>query len=98
MLQPGSARRMDAEFKAAKTDGQDLHLPAALRPYQWEGVSFLARERCALLADEMGLGKTVQTAIALRLALKTVGCDRVLIVAPAALTLNWERELARWAP
>jgi SNF2 family DNA or RNA helicase len=34
----------------------------------------------------------------LRLALKEVGCDRVLIVAPAALTLNWERELARWAP
>ncbi len=89
---------MDAEFSAASTDGQDLHLPAALRPYQWEGVSFLARERCALLADEMGLGKTVQAAVALRLALAAVGCDRALIVAPTALTLNWERELARWAP
>ena len=89
---------MDAEFKSAPTDGQDLHLPAALRPYQWEGVSFLARERCALLADEMGLGKTVQATVALRLALKEVGCDRALIVAPTALTLNWERELARWAP
>jgi SNF2 family DNA or RNA helicase len=89
---------MDAEFKAAPTDGQDLHLPAALRPYQWEGVSFLARERCALLADEMGLGKTVQASVALRLALREVGCDRALIVAPTALTLNWERELARWAP
>jgi SNF2 family DNA or RNA helicase len=89
---------MEAEFKAGPTDGQDLHLPAALRPYQWEGVSFLARERCALLADEMGLGKTVQAAVALRLALMQAGCDRALIVAPTALTLNWERELARWAP
>jgi SNF2 family DNA or RNA helicase len=89
---------MDAEFKTAPADGQDLHLPAALRPYQWEGVSFLARERCALLADEMGLGKTVQACVALRLALATPGCDRALIVAPTALTLNWERELARWAP
>lgn len=43
-------------------------------------------------------GPPVQAAVALRLALKTVGCDRVPIVAPAALTLNWERELARWAP
>lgn len=89
---------MDSQFKAAPTDGQDLHLPAALRPYQWEGVSFLARERCALLADEMGLGKTVQASVALRLALKEPGCDRALIVAPTPLTLNWQRELARWAP
>ena len=37
-----------------------------------------------LLADEMGLGKTVQAAVALRLALKEVGCDRILIVVPAA--------------
>jgi SNF2 family DNA or RNA helicase len=89
---------MDEEFKAAPPDGQDLHLPAALRPYQWEGVSFLAREHCALLADEMGLGKTVQASVALRLGLAAVGCNRALIVAPTALTLNWQRELARWAP
>lgn len=75
----------------------EMDLPADLRPYQWEGVSFLARERCALLADEMGLGKTVQTSVALRLALKEPYCDRALIIAPTALTLNWERELGRWA-
>jgi len=89
---------MDEAFKTALTDGQELHLPANLRPYQWEGVSFLAGERCALLADEMGLGKTVQTSVALGLALREAGCDRALVVAPTALTLNWERELTRWAP
>jgi len=74
-----------------------LGLPFPLRGYQWEGISFLARNRHALLADEMGLGKTVQAAIALQLVLRLRDCDRALIVTPAALKLNWERELARWA-
>lgn len=56
------------------------------------------RSDAALLADEMGLGKTVQAAIAIKLALRSPDVNRVLIVAPSALTLNWQRELARWAP
>src|SRR5688500_15154557 len=70
----------------------------ALRPYQREGVSFLYRDEAALLADEMGLGKTVQAAVALSLALRDEGANRALIVCPSPLTLNWERELAGWAP
>ena len=49
---------------------EELNLPFPLRPYQWEGVSFLLQSESALLADEMGLGKTVQTAIALQLMLQ----------------------------
>lgn len=76
-----------------------LGVPARLHDYQWEGVSFLYRNRAALLADEMGLGKTVQTAVALALTL-TVREDmnRALIVVPAALVVNWMSELAIWAP
>lgn len=76
-----------------------LRTPAALHDYQWEGVAFLYRASSALLADEMGLGKTVQTAVALALLLDGhSGVERVLIVAPASLTLNWMMELATWAP
>ena len=76
-----------------------LGVPAPLHPYQWEGVSFLVRSSGALLADEMGLGKTVQAAVAIALLLETASdVDRVLVVAPAALTLNWMAELATWAP
>src|SRR5207249_4797375 len=77
---------------------RELRLPGSLRPYQWEGVSFLYRSGAALLADEMGLGKTVQASVALALALKNPGVDRALVVSPASLALNWQRELERWAP
>ena len=76
-----------------------LGVPAPLHPYQWEGVSFLYRSTAALLADEMGLGKTVQTSVAIALLLETErDINRVLVVAPASLTLNWMEELSVWAP
>ena len=69
-----------------------------LRLYQRQGVSFLLRNAAALLADEMGLGKTVQAITALRLLLRQPNIDRALVVLPASLGLNWQRELERWAP
>ena len=82
------------------TDGltATMNLPGVLRPYQWEGVSFLARNDAGLLADEMGLGKTVQTIVALRLLLQQAPSGRVLIITPNALAYNWQREVEHWAP
>ena len=78
---------------------RQLGVPAPLHAYQWEGVSFLYRSRGALLADEMGLGKTVQASVAIALLLDTaIDVNRVLVVAPASLTLNWVAELSTWAP
>lgn len=74
-------------------------VPVPLHEYQWEGVSFLYRSHGALLADEMGLGKTVQAVVAMALLLDGRNeVDRVLVVAPASLTLNWMAELSAWAP
>jgi SNF2 family DNA or RNA helicase len=52
-----------------------------------------------ILADDMGLGKTVQS-IAVMLRLKEEGllAHGCLVVAPAALLENWERELEHFAP
>ena len=77
---------------------KELNLPRRLRPYQWQGVDFLLNQGSGLLADEMGLGKTVQAAVALSLLLPSCEYGRALVVVPASLRLNWERELSSWAP
>lgn len=78
-----------------------------LRAYQQIGAAWLwhlhENGLGGILADEMGLGKTVQ-AIAFFAALFSEESSaetrdsRALLVVPAALTENWRRELARFAP
>jgi SWI/SNF-related matrix-associated actin-dependent regulator of chromatin subfamily A-like protein 1 len=65
-----------------------------LFPYQIEGVEFLlSKDGRALLADEMGLGKSCQASVYLRVREEL---RPALIVCPASLKLNWERELRQW--
>jgi hypothetical protein len=56
------------------------------------GAEWLANRRHALLADVMGLGKSGQ-AITAAVALQA---ERVLIVAPLATALGWQREARLW--
>ncbi|GJY26695.1 protein chromatin remodeling 19 [Tanacetum coccineum] len=75
-----------------------------LKPYQLVGVNFLMllyRKKVAgaILADEMGLGKTIQAITYLTL-LSHLEDDPGphLIVCPASVLENWERELKKWCP
>ncbi|HVW18042.1 MAG TPA: DEAD/DEAH box helicase [Solirubrobacteraceae bacterium] len=71
---------------------EGLALGGTLEPFQWAGVRYALRARRAFLADEQGLGKTVQ-ALA---ALEADGAFPAVVVCPASLKLNWERETRRW--
>ena len=76
-------------------------LVANLYDYQKSGISFLRvvaeQEVGCILGDEMGLGKTLQI-IALLQAQLNASQGPSLVVAPATLLVNWQREIAQFAP
>lgn len=64
--------------------------PGSLYPHQADGVAFLLSKKRAILADDMGLGKTRQAIVAMEVGLSA---GKILVVCPAALKLNWRREI-----
>ncbi|CAM5577637.1 SNF2-related protein [Streptomyces sp. NPDC091290] len=74
-------------------------LRATLRDYQLRGLAWLDLMTSlglgGCLADDMGLGKTI-TVIALHL--KRARPAPTLVVCPASLLGNWQREITRFAP
>jgi len=63
-------------------------------PYQRAGVAYARQQRRVIIGDEMGLGKTIQ-------AILTIAAEQAypaLIIVPASLRLNWQREVSKWLP
>ncbi|MFZ3560729.1 DEAD/DEAH box helicase [Streptomyces sp. BH055] len=93
-----------AELRDRLTRGIDTVEPpeglhATLRDYQLRGLAWLDLMTSlglgGCLADDMGLGKTV-TLIALHL--RRARTAPTLVVCPASLLGNWQREIERFAP
>ncbi len=72
-----------------------------LRPYQERGLAWLGEmDQLGLggvLADDMGLGKTVQL-LARHVERQSTNPSPTLVVCPASVVGNWERETHRFAP
>ncbi|MCM3715174.1 DEAD/DEAH box helicase [Alkalihalobacillus oceani] len=78
-----------------------------LRPYQHEGVSWLAHLRRTgfggCLADDMGLGKSIQTIVYILYVLEEQRKAQqeekpFLLICPTSLLYNWVQECKQFAP
>jgi len=82
---------------ASKASTSTMKIPAPegleYMPFQKAGIEYASSRPATLIADEMGLGKTIQS-------LGVINLDRairtVLVVCPASLKLNWQREADKW--
>ena len=63
-----------------------------LLSHQVEAVQKLVENKKYILADDMGLGKTTSTIVA---ALES-GAKKILIICPASLKINWQREIENY--
>ncbi len=82
-----ASRATDADIEILRPPGLEY------MPFQKAGVAYMRGKPGVLLADEMGLGKTIQIIGHIN---DNPAIQKVLIVCPAFLTLNWMRELRKW--
>jgi len=83
--------------EASRAVDADVDIPApeglAYLPFQKAGIVYASNREVTIVGDEMGLGKTIQ-------ALGIVNADptvkSVLVICPASLRMNWQREAERW--
>ncbi len=89
---PKSALIKDNEVKNVVID-YSKYIHRAPMEHQKEAIEKLVRNKKFILADDMGLGKTTSTIIS---ALET-GAKKILIVCPASLKINWQREIENYS-
>lgn len=85
-----------APAKPAPSTIERVDLALDLLDYQSEAVDFLLAHGGGYCALDMGMGKT-PVGIAVAAACQAAGIRTVLLV-PPSLTINWQREIARFAP
>lgn len=76
-------------FKIIPMTKPPQEITRTLFQHQKDGVEFLKNKKRAILADEMGLGKTRQAIV----ATGEESDETVVVVCPASLKVNWEREI-----
>jgi SNF2 family DNA or RNA helicase len=65
-------------------------------PFQKQGISFLTHIGSGIIGDDMGLGKTMQTMGSAHMLLKNGLINKVLVVCPASLKYQWQKELLKF--
>lgn len=93
-------KRKEEERKrtiASSADNSSIDIPCreglAYKPYQKAGIEFILKTKNTLLADQMRLGKTIQVIGAIN---TNKQIEKVLLICPSSLKLNWAKELSKW--
>lgn len=91
-------------IEASRATDAEVEIPApaglAYLGYQKAGIAFALRQLAlpdiagVLIGDDMGLGKTIQ---GIGIVNARPDIRKVLILCPASLKLNWQREWRKWS-
>ena len=87
-----ASRALDARLDVGGIEGE-------LKNFQRAGIAYALETRRCFIADDMGTGKTIQSLVALEAASQQgVTAWPAIVVCPATLVLNWQREAGKWLP
>ena len=88
-------RQLAWQFALGNSGGELSNARTALLPHQILLTHDLIKmqRRRLLMADDVGLGKTIETGMVIRELIARGETRRVLVIAPAGLVKNWQREL-----
>jgi SWI/SNF-related matrix-associated actin-dependent regulator 1 of chromatin subfamily A len=81
------SRQSNLDVDLPRPEGQEY------LPFQKAGIAYANDRDSALIGDEMGLGKTIQVCGVIN---SDPSLREVLIICPASLRINWQRELSKW--
>ncbi len=89
--------KVEKSIKASVAIDANIEIPCndglTYLPYQKAGIKFASTKRSTLIGDEMGLGKTIQAIGVINL---DPACRKILVICPASLKINWQREMEKW--
>jgi SWI/SNF-related matrix-associated actin-dependent regulator 1 of chromatin subfamily A len=98
-LAADARENIEASRRSETTFQLTAKLGGTLRPFQQAGVEYAIKNKRVLIADEMGLGKTIQAIASIEeLAARGEQVFPVVVVTPASVKMNWNREITKWAP
>jgi len=80
------SRATDAEIDIPSPEGLEY------LPFQRAGIAYAMKRPATLIGDEMGLGKTIQVCG----LINQTKPRSVMVICPASLKVNWQRELEKW--
>lgn len=85
-----------SRIRASKARESAIVIPLpdgrTLRPFQIAGVAFCRSRRVSYNGDDMGVGKSIQAIAQANIQ----GHQKCLVICPAHLRVNWQREVEDW--